>query len=275
LAAGQSVKDLRDMRGVAYGMGARESDEWFSREPPASADSVPGNDLDRPHGPPAALPSGSRLNAYIRLPSYELVKADKIKFVEATRIIHINTNPFNARGLVQFHERQAVVVNPPALPLTQAEMDRIYDLPYTRRPHPSYKEPIPAYEMIKDSVTIMRGCFGGCTFCSITAHQGRIIQSRSQESVLGEIRKMAADPEFKGVVSDVGGPTANMYEMRCTRPEVEAKCKRLSCVHPTICKLLGTDHGPLVELLKRARSEPGIRKVLVASGIRMDLAQLS
>ena len=154
-------------------------------------------------------------------------------------------------------------------------MDGIYDLPYTRRPHPSYTEPIPAYEMIKDSVTIMRGCFGGCTFCSITTHQGRIIQSRSQKSILGELRKLGANPDFKGVVSDIGGPTANMYEMRCTKPEVEAKCKRLSCVHPTICKLLGTDHGPLVELMKRARNEPGIRKVLVASGIRMDLAQLS
>src|SRR3989440_868995 len=154
-------------------------------------------------------------------------------------------------------------------------MDCVYDLPYTRRPHPAYTEPIPAYEMIKDSVTLMRGCFGGCTFCSITAHQGRIIQSRSQHSVLKEVRGMAANPEFKGVISDIGGPTANMYQMRCTRPEVEAKCKRLSCVHPTICKLLGTDHGPLIELMKRARREPGIRKVLVASGIRMDLAQLS
>src|SRR3989440_2056038 len=154
-------------------------------------------------------------------------------------------------------------------------MDCVYDLPYTRRPHPAYTEPIPAYEMIKDSVTLMRGCFGGCTFCSITAHQGRIIQSRSQESVLKEVRKMSADPEFPGVISDIGGPTANMYQMRCTRPDVEAKCKRLSCVHPTICKLLGTDHGPLIEMMKRARNEPGIRKVLVASGIRMDLAQLS
>ena len=196
-------------------------------------------------------------------------------FVEATRLIHLNTNPFNAKTLVQYHERQAVVANPPALPLTEAEMDRVYGLPYTRRPHPSYKEPVPAYEMIKDSVTVMRGCFGGCTFCSITAHQGRIIQSRSQESVLAEVRKVAADPEFAGVLSDVGGPTANMYQMRCTRPEVEAKCKRLSCVHPTICKLLGTDHGPLIELLRRARTEPGIRKVLVASGVRMDLAQRS
>lgn len=243
LAAGETVKNLRDMRGVAYAMGARES----SAKPQAA----------------------------IVLPSYEEVKSDKLAFAEATRLIHINTNPFNAQTLVQFHDNQAVLVNPPALPLEQAEMDRVYDLPYTRRPHPCYREAIPAYEMIKDSVTIMRGCFGGCTFCSITAHQGRIIQSRSSESVLKEVRKMAADPEFSGIISDIGGPTANMYEMRCTRPEIEAKCKRLSCVHPTICKLLGTDHGPLVELLKRARTEPGIRKVLVASGIRMDLAQLS
>jgi uncharacterized radical SAM protein YgiQ len=246
LAAGQSVRDLRDMRGIAYALGARET-------PPEHA-------FDRP---------------VVRLPSFEEVEADKWKFAEATRLIHINTNPFNAQALAQYHERQAVVANPPALPIADADMDQIYDLPYTRRPHPSYTEPIPAYEMIKDSITIMRGCFGGCTFCSITAHQGRIIQSRSQESVLREVRKMAADPEFSGVVSDIGGPTANMYQMRCTRPDVEARCKRLSCVHPTICKLLGTDHGPLVELMRRARTEPGIRKVLVASGIRMDLAQLA
>jgi uncharacterized radical SAM protein YgiQ len=154
-------------------------------------------------------------------------------------------------------------------------MDAIYSLPYTRRPHPSYTEPIPAFEMIKDSVTIMRGCFGGCTFCSITTHQGRIIQSRSKASVLNEVREMTADPEFKGVISDIGGPTANMYQMKCSRPEVEAVCRRQSCVHPTICKLLGTDHGPLVELMKEARETPGIKKVLVASGIRMDLARRS
>jgi uncharacterized radical SAM protein YgiQ len=260
LAAGQSVRDLRDMRGAAYVLGAREA-AAFGREPAGSAS--------------PALADGSRLNDYIVLPSYEAVKADKPTFAEVTRLIHVNTNPLNARTLVQFHDREAVVVNPPALPISEAEMDHIYDLPYTRRPHPSYREPIPAYEMIKDSVTIMRGCFGGCTFCSITAHQGRIMQSRSQESVLKEVRKMAADPEFSGVISDIGGPTANMYQMRCTRPEVEARCKRLSCIHPTICKLLGTDHGPLVELMRRARTEPGIRRVLVASGIRMDLAQLS
>jgi uncharacterized radical SAM protein YgiQ len=260
LAAGQTVRDLRDLRGVAYALGARESSELQIADCRLQIENK------------SAI---CNLQSAIVLPSYEEVKSDKLAFVEATRLIHINTNPFNAQALVQFHERQAVVATPPAFPLSQAEMDAIYDLPYTRRPHPSYTEPIPAHEMIKDSVTIMRGCFGGCTFCSITAHQGRIIQSRSQESVLKEVRTMAADPEFHGVISDVGGPTANMYQMRCTRPEVEAKCKRLSCVHPTVCKLLGTDHGPLIDLLKRARAEPGVRKVLVASGIRMDLAQLS
>ncbi len=203
------------------------------------------------------------------------MKADKHAFAEATRVIHTNTNPFNAVTLVQFHDRQAVVQTPPAFPLSQDEMDAAYDLPFTRRPHPSYTEPVPAHEMIKDSVTIMRGCFGGCTFCSITAHQGRIIQSRSEGSILKEVEKLAADPDFKGHVSDVGGATANMYRMRCTRPEVEAKCKRLSCIHPGICKLLGTDHGPTVELLRAVREVPGIKTVSVSSGIRMDLAQLS
>jgi uncharacterized radical SAM protein YgiQ len=260
LASGQTARDLRDMRGIAYALGASESTELAKEH-------------DAGNISPRTAVRG--LERSVLLPSYEQVKSDKPTFAEATRIIHINTNPYNAKTLIQFHDRQAVVANPPELPISQAEMDRIYDLPYTRRPHPSYREPIPAYEMIKDSVTIMRGCFGGCTFCSITAHQGRIIQSRSQESVLKEVRKMASDPEFSGIVSDIGGPTANMYEMRCTRPEVEAICKRLSCIHPTICKLLGTDHGPLVELMRKARTEPGIRKVLVASGVRMDLAQLS
>ena len=230
------------MRGVAFALGASET-------PPAEA---------------------------IVLPSFEEVKADKRKFAQATKVIHQETNPLNAKTLIQFHDRQAVVCNPPALPISQEDMDRVYGLPYTRKPHPMYRgQKIPAYEVVKDSVTLMRGCFGGCTFCSITAHQGRIIQSRSQESVLAELRSMAADATFSGVVSDLGGPTANMYEMRCTRPEVEAKCKRLSCVHPTICKLLGTDHGPLVELMRQSREVPGIDNVFVASGIRMDLAQKS
>jgi uncharacterized radical SAM protein YgiQ len=283
LAAGQSVRDLRDMRGVTYALGARETEALAAGPPSALGAGLPtppkppsalGAGLPTPPKPPTAglpLPFGPLLH----LPSYEEVKADKLAFAEATRLIHIHTNPFNAQPLAQAHDRQMVIATPPPLPISDMDMDHIYDLPYTRRPHPSYTEPIPAFEMIKDSITLMRGCFGGCTFCSITAHQGRIIQSRSQESVLKEVRTMAADPEFKGVISDIGGPTANMYQMRCTRPEVEAKCKRLSCVHSTICKLLGTDHGPLIELMKRARTEPGIRKVLVASGIRMDLAQLS
>ena len=242
LAAGQTPKDLRDLRGVAYVLGARET-------PPEDA---------------------------LVLPSLEEVKTDKIRFARATKIIHQETNPLNAKRLVQYHDRQAVVVNPPSLPISQEDMDRVYGLAYTRKPHPMYRgEPIPAFETVKDSVTIMRGCFGGCTFCSITAHQGRIIQSRSRESVLSELRSMGQDPDFKGVVSDIGGPTANMYQMRCTRPEVEAKCKRLSCVHPTVCKLLGTDHGPLVQLMKESRAVEGVRKVLVASGVRMDLAQQS
>jgi uncharacterized radical SAM protein YgiQ len=254
LAKGESVKDLRNMRGVAYALGASEAIPMWSAAP---------------------RQDGAADDSTITLPSYEQVLADKPTFAEATRLIHNETNPYNAKRLVQWHDRQAVVANPPPFPISQASMDAIYTLPYTRLPHPSYKEPIPAFEMIKDSVTIMRGCFGGCTFCSITAHQGRIIQSRSKESVLGEIQTMAADPQFKGTISDIGGPTANMYEMKCTKPEVEAVCRRQSCVHPTVCKLLGTDHGPLVELMKEARETLGIKKVLVASGIRMDLARRS
>jgi uncharacterized radical SAM protein YgiQ len=241
LDAGETVAELRHMRGVAYVLGAKST-------PPDDA---------------------------LELPSFERVRDDKLAFAEATRMIHNETNPFNARRLVQRHNRQAVVCNPPALPISVEAMDAIYGLPYTRKPHRTYTEPIPAYEMIKDSITIMRGCFGGCTFCSITAHQGRIIQSRSKQSILGEVQRMAADPEFKGTVSDIGGPTANMYEMRCTRPEVEAVCRRQSCVHPTICKLLGTSHDPLIEVMQAARETPGIDKVLVASGIRMDLARRS
>jgi uncharacterized radical SAM protein YgiQ len=241
LGAGETVRDLRDMRGVAYALGASET-------PPDDARVVP---------------------------SFEEIENDKRAFAEATRIIHSETNPFNARRLVQWHGKRAVVCNPPRLPISTEAMDGIYALPYTRRPHPSYEDTIPAFEMVQDSVTIMRGCFGGCTFCSITTHQGRIIQSRSEDSVLGEVRSMAADPRFRGVVSDIGGPTANMYRMRCTRPEVEAVCRRQSCVHPTICKLLGTDHDPLVALMKKARETKGVKKVLVASGIRMDLARRS
>jgi uncharacterized radical SAM protein YgiQ len=244
LAAGQTVRELRDMRGIVYRLGAAETP-----------------------------PTDEKTKV---LPSYEEASTDKTQFAVMTRIAHHETNPYNAKRLVQFHGREAIVCNPPQLPLTQPEMDRVYGLPYTRKPHPSYGgQNIPAYDVVKDSVQIMRGCFGGCTFCSITAHEGRIIQSRSAENVLGEVRKMTADPAFKGVISDIGGPTANMYEMRCTRPEVEAVCRRLSCVHPTICKLLGTSHEPLIDLMQQVREEPGVKKVFVASGIRMDLARRS
>jgi uncharacterized radical SAM protein YgiQ len=242
LAAGSSIRQLRDLRGVAYRLGASE-------EPPAGDDTR-------------------------ELPDYEAVRDDPLAFCEMTRISHLETNPHNAKRLVQRHGREAVVVNPPAVPLEEPEMDAVYALPFTRRPHPAYGTArVPAFEVVETSVQIMRGCFGGCTFCSITAHEGRIIQSRSRESVVSEIRDMAATPGFKGTVSDIGGPTANMYQMRCTRPEVEAKCRRLSCVHPTICKLLGTDHGPLKELMRESREVAGVRRVLVASGVRMDLAR--
>jgi uncharacterized radical SAM protein YgiQ len=243
LRDGGTPRDCRDLRGVAYATGASEP-----------------------------VPSGAEV---VALPGFEAVRDSKDAFLEMARLAHRETSPFNARTLVQPHGARTVVVNPPLLPVTRERMDFYYGLPYTRRAHPSYEGAVPAFEMIKDSVTIMRGCFGGCTFCSITAHQGRTIQSRSKESVLGELKAMAADPEFKGVVSDIGGPTANMYRMRCTRPDVEAVCRRLSCVHPVVCKLLGTDHGPLVDLMRSARKVPGVRKVFVASGIRMDLARLS
>ncbi len=243
LAAGESVRQLRDVRGVVYRLGANET--------PPTDDTI-------------------------TLPSYEDVSADKRAFAHMTRTIHRETNPHNARRLVQRHGPEAVVVNPPAWPLSGAEMDRVYGLPFTRRPHPSYgSQQIPAYAVVKDSIQIVRGCFGGCTFCSITAHEGRIVQSRSEQSVLSEIRRMAALPEFTGVISDMGGPTANMYRMNCSRPEVRKKCRRLSCLHPTLCELLQTDHGPLIELMKAARRVAGVDKVLIASGIRMDLARRS
>ena len=243
LAAGQSVTALRELRGVAYLLGARETlPVW------------PGETLV--------------------LPSLEDVIRDPTAFARMTRTFHHETNPFNAKRLTQAHGDRTLVLNPPCLPIGEAEMDAIYDLSYTRRPHPRYAEPIPAHTMIKDSVQIMRGCFGGCTFCSITMHEGRVIQSRSPRSVLAEVQAIAADPAFKGTISDLGGPTANMYQMRCTRPEVEAVCKRLSCIHPTICKLLGTSHAPTIELMRRARAVPGVKRVHIASGIRMDLANL-
>ena len=208
-------------------------------------------------------------------PSHEEVIESGEKFARATRILHRETNPLNARRLVQANGDRQVVINPPPLPLTEKTLDAIYALPYTRLPHPAYADdaPIPAWQTIAESVQIMRGCFGGCTFCSITLHQGRTIQSRSRESVLSEVKGLASRKDFKGHISDLGGPTANMYRMRCSKPEVEAKCRRLSCVSPKVCKLLDTDHAPLVDLMKSSRKVPGIKKVHIASGIRMDLAR--
>jgi len=284
LKAGQSVRDLRDLRGVAYRLGAKEElpkcplSHWERagvRAVESVDETTTGPQPDPPH--PNPLQEGEGIvDDTITLPSYEEVSADKRAFADMTRIAHCQANPYNARRLVQYHDREAAVVNPPAWPLAEAEMDRVYRLPYTRRPHPSYAgERIPAYEVVKDSIQIVRGCFGGCTFCSITAHEGRIIQSRSRESVLEEIRRMAAEPGFSGVISDLGGPTANTYRMNCTRAEVRQKCRRTSCLHPTICKLLSTDHGPLIDLMKHARRQRGVKQVFVASGVRMDLAQRS
>ncbi len=210
----------------------------------------------------------------VRLPSYEKVRQDPVLYAHASRVLHLETNPYNARALVQQHGEQQVWINPPPYPLTTEEMDLVFALPYNRRPHPTHeKHPIPAYEMIKFSVNIMRGCFGGCTFCSITEHEGRIIQNRSQASILEEIKAIRdKTPDFKGYISDLGGPTANMYRLACQSAEIEASCRRLSCVFPTICKYMGTDHQPLIDLYREARTIKGIKRVFIASGLRYDLA---
>ncbi|MBL9113266.1 MAG: YgiQ family radical SAM protein, partial [Myxococcales bacterium] len=209
------------------------------------------------------------------LPSYDEVVADKAAFARMSRLFQYETNPHNGRPMLQVHGEEAVYYNSPALPLNEAEMDGLYDLPFARLPHPSYDERIPAYETVKHSVVTMRGCFGGCTFCSITEHEGRIIQSRSEASVLREVRELSRMDGFRGVLSDVGGPTANMYKMTCKDEKTESACRRLSCVHPGICENLVTDHAPLISLLKKVREADGIKKVFVASGVRYDLAERS
>ena len=210
----------------------------------------------------------------IRLPSYEKVKNDAVFYAHASRVLHLETNPGNAKALVQKHGEREVWLNPPPIPLTTEEMDEVFDLPYQRVPHPSYGDArIPAYEMIRFSVNIMRGCFGGCTFCSITEHEGRIIQSRSKESIIKEVENIRdKTPGFTGVISDLGGPTANMWRLNCKSKTIEENCRRLSCVYPTICKNLDTDQTPLIDLYRDARELPGVKKVLIASGLRYDLA---
>ncbi|MEY3673869.1 MAG: hypothetical protein RJB47_577 [Pseudomonadota bacterium] len=227
-----------------------------------------------------------RDRSVIRLPSYEQVKSDPVLYAHANRVLHLETNPGNARALVQAHGEgrtaRDVWINPPPIPLTTAEMDHVFDLPYARSPHPIYADAqgghdgetkIPAWEMIRFSVNIMRGCFGGCTFCSITEHEGRIIQSRSEESILREIEDIRDKvPGFTGVVSDLGGPTANMYRIGCKTPEIEAACRKPSCVFPGICQNLNTSHAPLIQLYRKARALRGVKKILIGSGLRYDLA---
>ncbi len=222
----------------------------------------------------------------IRLPSYEQVKSDAVLYAHANRVLHLETNPGNARCLVQAHgagtTARDVWINPPPIPLTTAEMDHVFDLPYARSPHPLYADEngshdgttkIPAWEMIRFSVNIMRGCFGGCTFCSITEHEGRIIQSRSEESVIKEIEDIRDKVKgFTGVISDLGGPTANMYRLGCKTPAIEAACRKPSCVFPGICQNLTTDHAPLIKMYRRARALKGVKKILIGSGLRYDLA---
>ncbi len=215
-----------------------------------------------------------RSTSVIRLPAFEQVRDDGVLYAHASRILHQEANPGNARALVQQHAKRDVWINPPPLPLTTEEMDGVYELPYTRQPHEIYGgAKIPAYEMIRFSINIMRGCFGGCTFCSITEHEGRIIQSRSEDSIIREIEEIRDNvPGFTGVISDLGGPTANMYRLKCKDPKIEASCRRPSCVYPGICKNLDTNHDPLIRVYRRARELKGIKKVLVASGLRYDLA---
>ena len=227
-----------------------------------------------------------RDRSVIRLPSYEQVKSDPVLYAHANRVLHLETNPGNARALVQGHGEgrtaRDVWINPPPIPLTTAEMDLVFDLPYARSPHPAYADEngshdgetkIPAWEMIRFSVNIMRGCFGGCTFCSITEHEGRIIQSRSEDSVIREIEVIRDKvPGFTGVISDLGGPTANMYRIGCKSPEIESACRKPSCVYPDICQNLNTDHSSLIQMYRRARTLKGVKKILIGSGLRYDLA---
>ncbi|MCG3735002.1 YgiQ family radical SAM protein [Vibrio cincinnatiensis] len=210
----------------------------------------------------------------VRLPSYEKLINDRILYAHASRVLHLETNPYSGRALIQSHGNRELWVNPAPIPLSTQEMDYVFDLPYARIPHPKYgKAKIPAYDMIKTSVNIMRGCFGGCSFCSITEHEGRIIQNRSKESILGELAAIRDKvPGFTGTISDLGGPTANMYRLGCSDPKAEANCRRPSCVFPGICHKLNTDHKHTIDLYREARKVPGIKKILIASGVRYDLA---
>ena len=302
LAAGDSIHDITDLRGTAFGRkgvpaGWIEIDSTHLDAPgplnppvdpyamtasggsasgaaPACADTSPAPLTEKVVRFVRRVKNADRERSVIRMPAYEAVLADPVLYAHASRILHLESNPGNARALVQRHGDTDVWLNPPPIPLTTQEMDWVYERPYARAPHPFYgKANIPAYKMIRFSVAIQRGCFGGCTFCSITEHEGRIIQSRSEDSVVREIETVRdTAPGFTGVISDLGGPTANMYRLACKSREIESACRRPSCVYPGICPNLNTDHSPLIRLYRRARALPGIRKVLIASGVRYDLA---
>ncbi|WP_462177858.1 YgiQ family radical SAM protein [Pseudoalteromonas gelatinilytica] len=299
IAAGESVETIQDIRGTAVirkeplpgwrGSDSTAIDKIGKIDPipnPYGADDVgcsksefkqAGIDLSAEAAKPITIqPARPKPweKTYVKLPAYEQVSVNKPLYAHASRILHQETNPGCARALFQRHGDRSIWVNPPAFPLETEEMDGVFGLPYQRIPHPSYgEEKIPAYEMIKTSVNIMRGCFGGCSFCSITEHEGRIIQSRSEQSIIDEIEQIRDKvPGFTGVISDLGGPTANMYKLRCKSKKAESTCRRLSCVYPDICKHMDTDHTPTIELYKKARDVKGVKKILIASGVRYDLA---
>jgi uncharacterized radical SAM protein YgiQ len=305
LAGGESIADITDVRGTVFTRRGTPAD-WIEIDsthldapgplnPPVDPYAMAERNADAPTpaaagapcaGSAAAPPSehvvrfvrrvknADRERSVIRMPAHEAVAADPVLYAHASRILHLESNPGNARALTQRHGDLDVWLNPPPLPLSTAEMDWVYERPYARGPHPLYGDAnIPAWKMIRFSVAIQRGCFGGCTFCSITEHEGRIIQSRSEDSVLREIETVRDTvPGFTGVISDLGGPTANMYRLACKSREIESACRRPSCVYPGICPNLNTDHAPLIRLYRRARALPGIKKVLIASGVRYDLA---
>ncbi|MEO8700794.1 MAG: YgiQ family radical SAM protein [Kofleriaceae bacterium] len=292
LAAGTPIHDIRDLRGTVHThplAGFAELDST-SIDTPGRLEPMPDPYAMEEARKEAACSTGEtaapaaliqlkpkrvpREQTVIRMPSFEQVSADPALYAHASRIVHLEANPGNARALVQRHGNTQIWINPPPLPLTTVEMDELYELPYSRLPHPKHQATkLPAYEMIKFSVTILRGCFGGCSFCSITEHEGRIIQSRSEKSILGEIERIRdRTPGFTGNISDLGGPTANMYRMACKTREIESACRKPSCVYPDICDNLGTDHAPLVGLYKKARALKGVKRIFIASGVRYDLA---
>ncbi|HUN72966.1 MAG TPA: YgiQ family radical SAM protein [Steroidobacteraceae bacterium] len=299
LAAGESIDAITDIRGTGFVRRDRltgwiEVDSTHLDTPGALNPPVDPYAMEpgaaSPRGAQAPRTEGERVvrfvrrvsnadreRSVIRIPSFEQVAADPALYAHASRILHLESNPGNARALVQRHGDADLWINPPPLPLTTPEMDWIYERPYQRRPHPRYgKASIPAYHMIRFSVAIQRGCFGGCTFCSITEHEGRIIQSRSEDSVIREVEAVRDTvPGFTGVISDLGGPTANMYRLACKSREIESACRRPSCVYPGICPNLDTNHAPLIRLYRRARAVAGVKKVVIASGVRYDLAVAS